>query len=400
VKAKGVLLGDTVVLRKAGDVIPEILGPVVELRDGSEREFVMPSNCPYCGGVLAPSGEGDIDLRCQNFSGCPAQLEGKLRYLAGRSGFNLTQLGSQMSWEEVLKFSDESGIPLPEDLIEAPVRTPRDTEETYERKLAKQATARKNFVTSGYLGEETSSYLVRQVADSVTAVESLADIFQLSLGRVSEVKCLPIDKQTRLNLSQDAGSAIQPFMSKEGKPNTSAYGLLFKLELAKTSELWRFVVALSIRLIGPEVAKPLAARFSTLQEIFEAPQDSIAQIQGVGVAAAQSINNWYRLEANRRVVERWVEAGIKPTSLALEIVPKEGLTGKLVLVTGSLSAFDRDSVKTALISAGAKIASGPSANVDLVVLGEKPGPAKVQKIAELGLEVISEQELVKLLEGD
>jgi DNA ligase (NAD+) len=400
VKAKGVLLGDTVVLRKAGDVIPEILGPVVELRDGSEREFVMPSNCPHCGGSLAPSAESDVDLRCQNFSTCPAQLEGKLRYLAGRSGFNLTQLGSQMSWDDVLAFASERGIPLPADLVEPPQRTAKDTDESFSRKLQKQVTARKNFLSSGYLGEETSSYLVRSVQGSKPALDSLAGLFSLSLEKLSQVRCLPIDKQTRFNAVEDESQAFAPFLSKEGNPNTSAYGLLFKLELAKSTDLWRFFVSLSIRLIGPEIAKPLAARFTGLREVFEASVLQISSIQGVGDAAAQSLASWYEREGNRAVVSAWLSAGVHPSSETLQVVPRAGLDGLLVLVTGSLTSYDRDEVKNALLSAGARVASGPTSNVDLVVLGEKPGPAKVQKINDLGLKVISEGELLELLKGE
>jgi DNA ligase (NAD+) len=176
--------------------------------------------------------------------------------------------------------------------------------------------------------------------------------------------------------------------------------LLFKLELAKSTDLWRFFVSLSIRLIGPEIAKPLAARFTGLREVFEASVLQISSIQGVGDAAAQSLASWYEIEGNRAVVSAWLSAGVHPSSETLQVVPRAGLDGLLVLVTGSLTSFDRDEVKNALLSAGARVASGPTANVDLVVLGEKPGPAKVQKINDLGLKVISEGELLELLKGE
>ena len=93
VKAKGVKIGDTIVLRKAGDVIPEILGPVIDLRDGSERDFVMPSNCPDCGAPLRPESEGDIDLRCSNPRSCPAQLRERIAYIGSRGVLDIEALG-------------------------------------------------------------------------------------------------------------------------------------------------------------------------------------------------------------------------------------------------------------------------------------------------------------------
>jgi DNA ligase (NAD+) len=305
-----------------------------------------------------------------------------------------------MSWDDVLAFASERGVPLPAELVETPQRTAKDTDETFSRKLHKQETARKNFLSSGYLGEETSSYLVRNIQGSKPALSSLADLFSLSLEKLSQVRCLPIDKQTRFNAVDDESQASAPFLTKEGNPNTAAYGLLFKLELAKSTDLWRFLVSLSIRLVGPEIAKPLAARFTGLREVFEASTLQVSSIQGVGEAAAQSLASWYELEANRAIVSAWLSSGVQPSTETLQIVPRAGLDGLLVLVTGSLSSFDRDAVKNALLSAGARVASGPTSNVDLVVLGEKPGPAKVQKINDLGLKVISEEELLELLKGE
>jgi DNA ligase (NAD+) len=192
---------------------------------------------------------------------------------------------------------------------------------------------------------------------------------------------------------------IKAFSNKAGEPNISAYGLVFKLELAKESELWRLLTALSIRLIGPEVAKPLSERFDSLEAVFQAETSEIASIQGVGEAAAKSIRDWFTAAENKAIISSWADSGVRPRVEKITIVEREGLAGKNVLVTGSLSNFDRDQVKSALVRAGARVASGPSSTVDLVVLGEKPGPAKVAKINSLGLTVINEQELMALL-GD
>jgi DNA ligase (NAD+) len=188
------------------------------------------------------------------------------------------------------------------------------------------------------------------------------------------------------------------YVSKdEGSASVSAHGLLLKLELAKSSELWRFVTALSIRLIGPEVAKPLAERFNTLLEILEAEPEDISAIQGVGELAAKSIKSWWHNPENKEIVGAWISAGISPKKVERQIRSNSALAGKLVLVTGSLQNYDREQIKEVLLANGARVASGPTANVDLVVIGEKAGPAKLKKIADLGLRTIDESELENLL---
>jgi DNA ligase (NAD+) len=390
VKAKGVLINDTVVLRKAGDIIPEILGAVNELRSGIEFEWQMPEDCPQCGSRLRPLAEGQADLRCPNINGCPAQLEQRLRYMASRKSLNLVQLGSTMTWDEVVSYADTNNLELPRKLREPNY----DTDS--EKKIASRISDRDNFVKSGYLGEGMASWLVRSPNGSTPLLKDLSKLFSLSVSELFDSETIEVDRITRSPLVPE--TIRSPFKANDEKknpvPSIDAYGLVFKLHLARKSVLWRVISALSIRYVGPEVAKPLANHFDCIEDLFSASFDEISSIDGVGNVAAQTILDWWSVEDNQRIVTSWLSSGLDPQVERLEVIEGGALEGKTVLVTGTLQRFGRDEVKAVIAQYGGKSASGPSSNVSFVVVGDKAGPSKLKKISDLGLEVIDEQEFL------
>ncbi|MDF2146302.1 NAD-dependent DNA ligase LigA [Knoellia sp. p5-6-4] len=326
VKRKGVLIGDTVVLRKAGDVIPEILGPVVALRDGSEREFVMPTHCPSCGTKLAPQKEGDKDIRCPNARSCPSQLRERVFGLAGRGAFDIEALG----WEGSIALL-ESGV--------------IDDESTLFG-LTEQDIARVPLYT--------------RAAKKTDAPESVVD------GRV---------------------------LSANGKR------LVANLQAAKQQPLWRVLVGLSIRHVGPTAARALAQHFGSMDAIRGASREELAGVEGVGGVIADSVREWFDLPENdwhQRIVEQWAKDGVRMEDERDESV-EQTLTGLTVVVTGSLAGFSRDEAKEAILARGGKAAGSVSKKTDYVVVGENAG-SKEDKARELGRPILDEAGFVRLLE--
>ncbi len=346
VKAKGVLIGDTIVLRKAGDVIPEILGPVVELRDGTERAFVMPSVCPDCGSLLAPSSEGDVDLRCQNSKGCPAQLRERVAYLGSRGVLDIEALG----------YVAACALTQPVDADTAPLK-------------------------------------------------SEADLFDLTLEQLLPIRAAVLDPDTGLPKLDSAGQPkiVDFFRKKDGSPAEVALKLLKNLDEAKTKPLWRILVSLSIRHVGPVAARSLASHFGSLDRIFAASESELSEVDGVGATLAKSIREWIAVDWHREIVERWRAAGVQ-----LETPGHEGpgsaanaggvFAGMSIVATGSLKAFTREQIEEAIISNGGKAASSVSKKTSFVVAGENAG-SKLAKAEELGVEVITEEEFARRLNG-
>ena len=344
VKAKGVLIGDTIVLRKAGDVIPEILGPVIELRTGAERAFVMPSECPSCGAPLAPSSEGDVDLRCQNAKSCPAQLRERVAYLGSRGVLDIEALG-------------------------------------YVAAVA----------------------LTQPLAPQAAPLHSEADLFDLTLEDLLPIQAQVLDPDTGLPKLDANGEAkvVDFFRKKDGSPAEVALKLLRNLEEAKTKPLWRILVALSIRHVGPVAARSLAAHFGSLDRIFAASEAELAEVDGVGAILAQSLREWITVDWHREIVERWRAAGVQ-----LETTGHEGpgsgaseggkFAGMSIVATGSLKQFTREQIEEAIISNGGKAASSVSKKTAFVVAGENAG-SKLAKAEELGIEVIDEEEFQRRL---
>ena len=312
VKRKGVMIGDTVVVRKAGEIIPEVLGPVADLRDGTEREFVYPENCPVCGTKLAPAKEGDADWRCPNTRSCPAQLATRLEYIASRGAFDIEALG-------------EKGA---QDLI-----------------------------ASGVLEDEAKLF----------------------------------------DLTEDDLKKSSVYTRKDGEVNASGKKLLANLETAKNADLWRVIVALSIRHVGPTAARALASRFHSIRSLIDAPTADLAETDGVGDVIAESFKEWFTVDWHQNIVDTWAAAGVTMESEEEDRAPQtlEGLT---IVATGTLEGFTRDEIKEAILSRGGKAAGSVSKKTDYVVVGENAG-SKAAKAEELGRPILNEEQFVQLLEG-
>ena len=311
VRRKGVLIGDTVVIRKAGDVIPEVLGPVVDLRDGSEREFVMPTTCPECGTALAFEKEGDADIRCPNAQRCPAQLRERVFHVASRGGLDIEGLG-------------------------------------YEAAVA---------------------LLQAQVI---------------------------IDEGDLFTLTEDDLLRTELFRTKAGELSANGRRLLLNLDKAKAAPLWRVLVALSIRHVGPTAARALATEFGDIDDIKAASTEQLAAVEGVGATIADAVTEWFTVDWHCEIVDKWRAAGVRMADERDESVPRI-LAGLTIVVTGSLTGFSRDEAKEAIVTRGGKAAGSVSKKTDFVVAGDSPG-SKYDKAVELGVPVLDEDGFRQLLE--
>jgi DNA ligase (NAD+) len=314
IKLKGVLIGDTVILRKAGEVIPEVVGPVVELRTGDEREFPVPRQCPECGTTLRRD-EGEVDWRCPNAVACPAQLRERLFYLSSRSALDIEALG----YEAVVAL-------LTDDLV---------TNE--------------------------------------------GDLFDLT----------------------DEKLATSPFfVNKAGGLKLVAHALLANLDEAKTRPLWRILVALSIRHVGPTAARALAEAFGSLDAIAEASPDALAIVDGVGPTIANAVVEWFTVDWHRDIVAKWRAAGVQLETPGFDPSAAAGrlLAGVTVVITGTLPTYSRDEAAEAVRAAGGKVTSSVSKKTQFVVAGENAG-SKHDKAVELGVTILDEPAFKRLLEG-
>ena len=305
VKRKGVLIGDMVILRKAGDVIPEVLGPVADLRTGDEREYVYPTHCPSCGTKLARE-EDEVDWRCPNTKSCPAQLRERLFHLAGRGAFDIEVLG----WEAVAALLD-----------------------------------------CGLVADE-------------------GDVFALTADKL---ETCPF------------------FMVKQGTLSANAVRLLANLTEARTRPLWRILVALSIRHVGPTAARALASEFGSLDAIEDASVDALAGVDGVGPTIAASLREWFLVDWHRAIIAKWRDAGVgledpdwDPNRAAARL-----LAGVSVVITGTLDGMSRDEAGEAVRQAGGKVTSSVSKKTSFVVAGESAG-SKYDKAVELGVPILDE----------
>ncbi|MDQ3105477.1 MAG: NAD-dependent DNA ligase LigA [Actinomycetota bacterium] len=312
VKRKGVLIGDTVVLRKAGDVIPEIVGPVAALRDGSERAFAMPTRCPSCDTRLAPTKEGDADIRCPNTRSCPAQLRERLFHVAGRGAFDV----------EVLGYEAAAGL-----------------------------------LDAGVVREE-------------------GDLFTLDEATLLEV---PL------------------FTRKDGTLSANGERLLAKLTERKNQPLWRVLVALSIRHVGPTAAQALARSLVTMDAIEQASAEELSAVEGVGPTIAAAVRAWFEVDWHREVVGKWRRGGVRMADEVDDSVPRT-LEGLSIVVTGSMAGFSRDESKEAITARGGKATSSVSKKTDFVAVGDSPG-SKYDRAIQLGVPVLDEAGFRALLDG-
>ncbi|WP_034268209.1 NAD-dependent DNA ligase LigA [Actinospica robiniae] len=341
VKRKGVLIGDTIVLRKAGDVIPEVVGPVVELRTGEELEFVMPAECPSCATPIAPQKEGDIDLRCPNSRSCPGQLKERMAYLAGRSALDIEALGYEAA--AALTAPDSGEAPL----------------------------------------------------------TSESELFELTVEKLAEPRMY---QKARGKEAAEGALELVPYFytkgtkAKPSAPTKTTAQLLEQIEAAKTKELWRYLTALSIRHVGPSAARELARVLGSLEALRDASAEDLAGIDGVGPTIAQAVVEWFTVDWHREIIERWLAAGVRPTVPARAAGPQP-LAGLTVVITGTLEGFTRDGAKDAAQEAGAKVSGSVSKKTSYVVVGENPG-SKADKATELGVPVLDEAGFRALLAGE
>ena len=368
VKAKGVLIGDTVVLRKAGDVIPEVLGPVVELRDGSEREFVMPSNCPECGTMLAPAKEGDVDLRCPNARSCPAQVRGRVEHVGSRGALDIEGLGEVGA----------SALTQPD--------IPTDPPLTTEAGLF-SLTLRDIFpITVRVRDYETG--LIKLNPDGSERTETPFRKKRKKMGKGAD----PAFDPTAFEFAGD----------EESVPSSAAGKLLSELELAKTKDLWRILVALSIRHVGPVAARALASYFGSVDAIRAATREQLAAVDGVGGIIADALIDWFVVDWHVEIIDRWTDAGVRLSipghaGPGAAVTAGGPLSGVTVVATGSLEGFTREGALEAIIAAGGKAASSVSKKTDFVAAGPGAG-SKLTKAEELGLRIIDAAQFAILLE--
>ena len=308
---KGILIGDTVLIRKAGDVIPEVLGALVDRRDGSEKPFVMPTKCPDCGSKLRAMSEGDVDIRCPNTQSCPAQLKERIYYIGSRAALDIDILGY------------EAATALLEDKL---------------------------------------------IVDE-------SDLFTL----------------TEKDLAKS-----DFFLKKDGSLGANAGKFLSALESAKSQPLWRVIVALSIRHVGPIAAKALAKNLGSIDAISKASLETLADTEGVGPIIASSIVEWFSVDWHRQIIKKWAKCGVKMVEEIAESSEPQTLSGLTLVVTGSLTDFTRDGVGEVIEAHGGKSGSSVSKKTDYVVVGEAPG-SKLAKAEELGVRVLNESEFKLLL---
>ncbi len=309
---KGVLIGDTVVIRKAGDVIPEVLGPVVEKRTGTERAFVMPTHCPECGGELRAMSEGDVDIRCPNTQSCPAQLRERIYYIGSRAALDIDVLGY----------------------------------------------------------EAASALLDAKIIDDES------DLFDLTAEKLV---------------------TSEFFTKKDGSQAANVDKLLAALEEAKSRPLWRTIVALSIRHVGPTAAQALATSLGSIKAISQANAQELADIDGVGLIIAESIVEWFGVKWHQEIISQWEKAGVCMVVQQIEQL-QQTLAGLTFVVTGGLESFSRDGISETIAAHGGKASSSVSKKTDYVLVGSDPG-SKLAKAQELGVPVIDEARFKELLAG-
>ncbi|OKK10480.1 aromatic ring-opening dioxygenase LigA [Streptomyces sp. CB02488] len=341
VRSKGVLIGDTVVLRKAGDVIPEILGPVVDLRDGTERAFVMPTECPECGTELRPMKEADIDVRCPNARSCPAQLRERVAYLAGRKCLDIDHFG----------YVAAAALTRPLEPAEPPLRDE-------------------------------------------------GDLFGLTVEQLLPIRAYVLDMDSGLpkrdpKTGEEKTALV--FANQQGEPKKNAIAMLDAIAAAKEAPLARILTGLSIRHVGPVAAQELARQFRSIDRIDEATEQELSDADGVGPIIAASVKAWFAEEWHREILRKWREAGVRMEDEgAGEEEGPRPLEGLTVVVTGTLDSHTRDGAKEALQSRGAKVTGSVSKKTSFVVVGDNPG-SKYDKAVQLKVPVLDEDGFAVLL---
>lgn len=459
VKRKGILIGDTVVVRKAGDVIPELVGPVLERRKGREselREFVMPEHCPSCGAKLAPAKEGDKDIRCPNVESCPAQLTERVISLGMRKAFDIEHLGDQSAialtnpeenrpdsvatfapniteilvapGEEPEEYEPVEGVELP------PVQTPvlsseagifdltaadlKDVRVWREAPIievrevmgnnGRKRKVRKRIGGSGLWHQVPAFWTTaapapkmrkKAGAENTDGVESAESALVARYpGFNVPDDAVVVREETKTSRSGE--TTITPIIVK---PAENTRKMLEEIDKAKQADLWRVLVALSIRRLGPPTARLIASAMGSLDAISKASVDDLTQIDGVGPEIAESVVHWFAAarepgDWRGQTLTAWRAAGVGVGEAAKSSLPQT-LAGKTVVVTGSLEGFSRDSAKEAIVERGGKAAGSVSKKTDYVVVGANAG-SKAAKAEELGIPMLDEAQFELLLAGE
>ena len=312
VARKDVRIGDLVFVRRAGDVIPEVLGPVLDDEHEARPRWVMPTTCQSCGTPLAPAKEGDVDLRCPNARSCPSQLRERIFAMAGRGGFDIEGLG--------FKAADAL------------------------------------------------------LSDGIVADEG--DIFSL-------------DEEQLLR--------SEFFRNKDGSLSANGQVLLANLDKAKAQPLWRVVVSLSIRHVGPTAARELARGLRSMDRLREAGEEELAAVDGVGPTIARAVAEWFEVDWHREIVSKWAAAGVRMADEGSETGPRP-LEGITVVVTGTLADYSRDGATEAVQERGGKVTGSVSKKTDFVIVGADPGQSKHDKAVKLGVPILDDAGFAALLE--
>jgi len=383
VKAKGVLIGDDVIVRKAGDVIPEVVGPVLATRKGREQElteFTFPTHCPNCGTELKPAKEGDVDYRCPNAETCPAQVSERVIHIGSRGALDIEALG------------EEAGLALTNPDLRRPIPELIDWEETESSGISLKLDKDGNPAPQEpVLHGEAGLFDLR--------VEDLKDIYvwretrrrnpetgeRESTGRWAPSRYF----WTKAQVGRDGA------LKKPSEPTANTVQLFAELEKAKAQPLWRILVALSIRHVGPTASRALANAYGSMAKIRAASEEELAGIDGVGPTMASTISQWFDTEWHCRIVDRWAEAGVRVEDEVNDSAPRT-LEGLSVVVTGSLEGYSRDESKEAIITRGGRAAGSVSKKTDYVVAGANAG-TKLEKAESLGIPVLDEEKFTVLL---
>ncbi len=319
VRRKDVRVGDHVVVRRAGDVIPEVVGPVVARRSGEERAWSMPSRCPFCDApIMRP--EGEKVARCTRGLTCPSRLREWLFHFAGRGGMDIEGMGYK-----TIDFLLDKG------LIAGP-----------------------------------------------------ADIFFLTPRHFIQ----PEDDHS-------PRAAKSPYYMGWGE--ISVRNLMNGIESARDHPIARLLVGLGIRHVGGTVARLLAAETGSISKLQDADSDALAAIEGVGPIIAESVVEWFSDDANRRLVARLGEGGVRLADPEPEHGPSQVLAGVTLVLSGGLEAMTRPAAKAAVEERGGKVTSSVSRNTTALVSGAKAG-AKLAKAESLGVPVLDETDFLRLLE--
>jgi len=305
IRRKDVRVGDTVIVRRAGDVIPEVVGSIIELRPEGAKPFVMPTSCPVCGSAVQRL-EGEAVSRCTGGLFCAAQRKQSLLHASGRKALDIEGLGEK---------------------------------------------------------------LVDQLVDS-GRIRSLADLFTL---RVEEL--VLYDRMGR----------------------KSAENLVQAIDKAREPSLGSLLFALGIRQVGETTARDLALHFGSIEAVMQADEEALLTVNDVGPVVAASILQFFSEAHNREVVQALLAAGVRPN---VDAAPSGRLvlSGKTLVLTGTLPTLTRDDATRLILAAGGKVSGSVSKKTGYVVAGEDAG-SKLAKAQELGVQVLDEAGLLRLLEA-